>query len=114
VTTRAAADAAVNAPALLARVVEHYHQTFCTRREGQAYLATRGLTEPTLLKTFQMVHVERGGELLLGHGLAFAQRGEAGADLALGGIGGRAAAGHGGGSSAALSGGREKGLDRIC
>jgi hypothetical protein len=62
VTTRAPADAALSGPALLARVVEHYHQTFCTRREGQAYLATRGLTDPTLLKTFQIGYAD--GSLL--------------------------------------------------
>ena len=61
-TARAPADAAVTASALLARVVEHYHQTFCARREGQAYLATRGLTDPTLLKTFQIGYAD--GSLL--------------------------------------------------
>jgi DNA primase len=62
VTARATADAALHGPALLARVVEHYHQTFCTRREGQAYLASRGLTDPTLLKTFQIGYAD--GSLL--------------------------------------------------
>ena len=61
-TARAPADAAVTASALLARVVAHYHQTFCTRREGHAYLATRGLTDPALLKTFQIGYAD--GSLL--------------------------------------------------
>jgi DNA primase len=52
----------VNASALLARIVERYHETFCTRREGQAYLAARGLTDPTLLKTFQIGYAD--GSLL--------------------------------------------------
>lgn len=42
--------------------VVHYHQTFCTRREGQAYLATRGLTDPALLKTLQIGYAD--GSLL--------------------------------------------------
>jgi DNA primase len=62
VTTRAPADGAVTASALLARVVEHYHQRFCARREGQTYLATRGHTDPTLLKTFQIGYAD--GSLL--------------------------------------------------
>lgn len=61
-TTRATADAPLHGPALLARVVEHYHQTFCTRREGQAYLASRGLIDPTLLKTFRIGYAD--GSLL--------------------------------------------------
>jgi hypothetical protein len=35
---------------------------FCTRREGQAHLATRGLTDPTLLKTLQIGYAD--GSLL--------------------------------------------------
>ena len=61
-TARATTDPAVNASTLLGRVVEHYHHTFCTRREGQAYLASRGLTDPTLLKTFQIGYAD--GSLL--------------------------------------------------
>lgn len=59
---RAAATSDVTPAPLLARVVEQYHQTFCTRREGQAYLATRGLTDPTLLKTFHVGYAD--GSLL--------------------------------------------------
>ena len=32
--------------ALLTRVVDHYHRTFCERRDAQDYLASRGLTDP--------------------------------------------------------------------
>jgi DNA primase len=51
------------APAsLLARVVAHYHRTFCTHAGAQAYLARRGLTSADLLKTFQIGYAD--GSLL--------------------------------------------------
>jgi len=47
---------------LLARVVEHYHRTFCERKDAQAYLARRGLTDVDLLKTFKVGYAD--GSLL--------------------------------------------------
>ena len=36
--------------AVLSRVVEHYHRTFCEREDAQAYLAKRGLMDRDLLR----------------------------------------------------------------
>ena len=36
--------------AVLGRVVEHYHRTFCQREDAQAYLKQRGLSDPDLLR----------------------------------------------------------------
>jgi 5S rRNA maturation endonuclease (ribonuclease M5) len=52
----------VTPAALLARVVAHYHRSFCTRPEARAYLAKRGLTSPDLLKTLQIGYAD--GSLL--------------------------------------------------
>jgi 5S rRNA maturation endonuclease (ribonuclease M5) len=57
--------------ALLSRVVEHYHKSFCERKDAQEYLAKRGLTDPDLLKLFKVGYadgsllklVPRSGEL---------------------------------------------------
>jgi DNA primase len=59
---RAAAAEARTPTTLLTRVVAHYHRTFCTQPDGRAYLATRGLTSPTLLKTLQVGYAD--GSLL--------------------------------------------------
>jgi DNA primase len=63
--------AAVPAGALLARVVEHYHKTFCEREDAQAYLRQRGLIDRDLLRALKVGYadgsllkrVPRGGEL---------------------------------------------------
>jgi 5S rRNA maturation endonuclease (ribonuclease M5) len=62
VSPRAPSDTVVTPAALLARVVAHYHRSFCTRPEGRAYLATRGLTNPDLLTTCQIGYAD--GSLL--------------------------------------------------
>ncbi len=48
--------------ALLSRVVEHYHRTFCERKDAQAYLAKRGLTDTDVLKAFKVGYAD--GSLL--------------------------------------------------
>jgi hypothetical protein len=47
---------------LLARVVEHYHRTFCASRAAQAYLTRRGRTNPDLLKACRIGYAD--GSLL--------------------------------------------------
>jgi 5S rRNA maturation endonuclease (ribonuclease M5) len=57
--------------ALLARVVDHYHRTFCERKDAQAYLEKRGFTDPDLLRVLRIGYadgsllktVPRSGEL---------------------------------------------------
>lgn len=49
-------------PAILAKVVEHYHRTFCARSDAQEYLARRGLTDPKLFKDFNLGYAD--GSLL--------------------------------------------------
>lgn len=49
-------------PSLLARVVEHYHRTFCASRAAQAYLTRRGLTNPDLLQACRIGYAD--GSLL--------------------------------------------------
>jgi len=59
------------AGALLARVVEHYHRTFCERGDAQDYLTRRGLTDPDLLRALKVGYADgsllkriaQGGEL---------------------------------------------------
>src|SRR5262245_58161481 len=41
--------AAALAAAILPRVIDHYHRTFCERKDAQTYLAKRGLTDLDLL-----------------------------------------------------------------
>jgi DNA primase len=62
----------VAAPAaLLARVVEQYHRSFCERADAQEYLAKRGLTDVDLLKALKVGYADgsllkllpKGGEL---------------------------------------------------
>lgn len=40
---------------MLARVVEHYHRTFCERKDAQEYLAKRGLTDVDLLRALKVI-----------------------------------------------------------
>ena len=56
---------------LLSRVVEHYHKSFCERKDAQEYLGKRGITDVDLWKAFKVGYadgsllklVPRGGEL---------------------------------------------------
>jgi DNA primase/DNA-binding transcriptional ArsR family regulator len=48
--------------AILSRVVEHYHRTFCEREDAQAYLAKRGLTDRDLLRALKVGYAD--GSLL--------------------------------------------------
>jgi DNA primase len=50
------------AGALLSRVVEHYHRTFCERKDAQEYLARRGLTDLDLLRALRVGYAD--GSLL--------------------------------------------------
>src|SRR6266545_3558120 len=47
---------------LLARVVEHYHRTFCEHAAAAAYLRKRGLTDVEVLKAFKVGYAD--GSLL--------------------------------------------------
>ncbi len=47
---------------LLSRVVEHYHKTFCERKDAQEYLKRRGLTDASLFKVFKVGYAD--GSLL--------------------------------------------------
>ena len=47
---------------LLSRVAEHYHRSFCERKDAQEYLAKRGLTDVDLLKAFKVGYAD--GSLL--------------------------------------------------
>lgn len=53
---------AAPSPEILAKVVEHYHRTFCSRSDAQEYLAKRGLTEPKLFQDFKVGYAD--GSLL--------------------------------------------------
>lgn len=53
---------AVGTSSLLSRVVEHYHRTFCERKDAQEYLAKRGLADADLLKVFKVGYAD--GSLL--------------------------------------------------
>jgi hypothetical protein len=48
--------------AILSRVVEHYHRTFCEREDAQAYLARRSLTDRDLLRALKIGYAD--GSLL--------------------------------------------------
>jgi len=48
--------------AVLARVVEHYHRTFCERADAQEYLRKRGLTDSDLLRAHKVGYAD--GSLL--------------------------------------------------
>jgi DNA primase len=52
----------VPAGALLVRVVEHYHKTFCEREDAQAYLKQRGLADRDLLRALRIGYAD--GSLL--------------------------------------------------
>jgi 5S rRNA maturation endonuclease (ribonuclease M5) len=66
---QALSDAA--AGALLARVVDHYHRTFCERKDAQEYLGKRGLTDHDLLRALRVGYADgsllktlpRGGDI---------------------------------------------------
>ena len=47
---------------VLARVVEHYHQTFCEREDAQAYLVERGITDSDLVRALRIGYAD--GSLL--------------------------------------------------
>jgi hypothetical protein len=47
---------------LLGRVVEHYHRSFCERKDAQEYLAKRGLTDRGVLTAFKVGYAD--GSLL--------------------------------------------------
>ena len=57
-----AAAPAVPTPALLARVVEHYHRTFCEREDAQAYLIKRGIIDTDLIQALKVGYAD--GSLL--------------------------------------------------
>jgi DNA primase len=46
----------------LAKVVEHYHRTFCARKDAQDYLAKRGLGDPDILRALKVGYAD--GSLL--------------------------------------------------
>jgi DNA primase len=46
----------------LARIVEHYHQTFCEREDAQAYLVKRGITDTDLVQALKIGYAD--GSLL--------------------------------------------------
>ncbi len=48
--------------ALLSRVVEHYHRTFCERADARGYLAKRGLTDADLFRAHKVGYAD--GSLL--------------------------------------------------
>jgi DNA primase catalytic core len=49
-------------PEVLAKVVEHYHKTFCARGDAQEYLEKRGFTDPSLFRDFHIGYAD--GSLL--------------------------------------------------
>jgi 5S rRNA maturation endonuclease (ribonuclease M5) len=53
---------AVRSGALLARVVEHYHKTFCARADAREYLSKRGLVDADLLRAHRVGYAD--GSLL--------------------------------------------------
>jgi DNA primase len=50
------------AVALLPRVIEHYHRTFCEREDAQAYLVKRGITDTDLVQALKIGYAD--GSLL--------------------------------------------------
>jgi hypothetical protein len=61
-STDVQAEGVVQPSALLARVVDHYHRTFCEREDAQAYLSKRGLTDADLLRALKVGYAD--GSLL--------------------------------------------------
>jgi DNA primase catalytic core len=53
---------ALPSTAVLSRVVEHYHRTFCERPDAQEYLSKRGLTDLDLLRALKVGYAD--GSLL--------------------------------------------------
>jgi len=56
------APSPIAAGALLSRVIDHYHRTFCEREDAQAYLKKRGLTDADLLRVLKVGYAD--GSLL--------------------------------------------------
>ena len=56
------AEAIPSVGPLLARVVEHYHRTFCEREDAQAYLIKRGITDTDLIQALKVGYAD--GSLL--------------------------------------------------
>jgi DNA primase len=48
--------------AILSKVVEHYHRTYCEREDAQAYLKQRGITDGDLIRTLKVGYAD--GSLL--------------------------------------------------
>ncbi len=51
-----------NAGALLSRVIEHYHRSFCEREDAQEYLVKRGITDSDLVRALKIGYAD--GSLL--------------------------------------------------
>jgi DNA primase catalytic core len=51
-----------NTPALLAKVVEHYHRCFCEREDAQGYMKQRGISDPDLWRAHRIGYAD--GSLL--------------------------------------------------
>jgi DNA primase catalytic core len=56
------APRATVSPEILSKIVEHYHKTFCSRRDAQEYLEKRGFAEPNLFRDYQVGYAD--GSLL--------------------------------------------------
>ncbi len=52
----------VNAAALLPKVIDHYHRTFCEREDAQAYLKQRGISDPDIWRAHRIGYAD--GSLL--------------------------------------------------
>jgi DNA primase len=61
-STDVQAEGVVQPSALLTRVVDHYHRTFCEREDAQAYLRKRGLVDADLLRALKVGYAD--GSLL--------------------------------------------------
>ena len=61
-TARQKKPNAAPSPEILAKVVEHYHRTFCSRSDAQEYLKKRGLIDPKLFQDFKVGYAD--GSLL--------------------------------------------------
>jgi DNA primase catalytic core len=62
VTAKGAPTKGAPPSAILSRVVEHYHRTFCEREDAQAYLEQRGITDGDLLRALKVGYAD--GSLL--------------------------------------------------
>jgi hypothetical protein len=50
--------ASVNVTALLPKVIDHYHRTFCERDDAQAYLKQRGLWDPDIWRAHRIGYAD--------------------------------------------------------